>query len=232
MARLSNVLVIGDTHAPCMHHNYVEFLQGIQEQYGCKKIVHIGDVVDWASISYHEKSTNLKNADEEYEKALIQVQEIRKAFPTLTWLIGNHDSLTFRQGKTAGIPEATFQSYKRLWEVPKWKVVERFGNVVIDGVQYQHGDRGKGGQQSALVNARSEFRSVVQGHHHSLGFCAYSANERPTHQGGRIFGLQTGCGVDHALEAQAYGKKYNAKPLIGCGVVIKGKKGYWEPMEL
>ena len=232
MSRPVNVLAIGDTHAPCMHPDYVNFLQEIQEERKCKKVVHIGDVVDWASISFHEKTTKLKNADEEFDKAFEQVQDIYKAFPRLTWLIGNHDCLTLRQGVSAGLPEKVLKSFTRLWEVPKWTVIPRFGNVVIDNVHYQHGDRGKGGQQAALINARSEFRSVVQGHHHSLGFCAYAANERPTDQGGRIFGLQTGCGVDHGLEAQAYGKKYNAKPLIGCGVVIKGRKGYFEPMEL
>ena len=232
MARPSNVLVIGDTHAPCMRPGYVQFLQEIQEEHKCTKVVHIGDVVDWASISFHEKTTRLKNADVEFEKAFIQVQEIREAFPRLTWLIGNHDCLTFRQGVAAGLPEGILKSYKKLWEVPRWEIIQRFGSKVIDGVQYQHGDRGKGGLQAALVNARSEFRSVVQGHHHSLGFCAYAANERPTQEGGRIFGLQTGCGVCHDTEAQDYGKKYNAKPIIGCGVVKKGLKGYFEPMEI
>ena len=232
MARPVNVLVIGDTHAPCMLPGYVNFLQEQQEEHKCTKVVHIGDVADWASISFHEKTTRLKNADEEFEKAFEQVQEIREAFPRLTWLIGNHDCLTLRQGIAAGLPEKVLKSYNKLWEVPHWKVIPRFGHTLIDGVLYQHGDRGKGGLQAALTNAKAEFRSVVQGHHHSLGFCAYAANERKTEEGGRIFGLQTGCGVSHDREAQAYGKKYNAKPLIGCGIVKKGLKGYFEPMEI
>lgn len=231
-ARPVNVLAIGDTHAPCMLDGYVNFLQEQREAHSCKKIVHIGDVVDWASINFHEKTTRLKNADEEFDRAFLQVQELYEAFPKLTWLIGNHDCLTLRQGVAAGLPEKILKSFKKLWEVPGWEIIPRYGNTVIDGVQYQHGDRGKGGLQAALINARSEFRSVVQGHHHSLGFCAYAANERDTKDGGRIFGLQTGCGVDHELEAQEYGKKYNAKPLVGCGIVKKGLKGYFEPMEL
>ena len=80
---------------------------------------------------------------------------------------------------------------------------------------------------AALKNAKDESRSVVQGHLHAQAGVWYSANQRD-----RIFGLQVGCGVDHSLEAQAYGKKYNSKPIIGCGVVEGGKMATFVPMEL
>lgn len=229
---MANVLVIGDTHAPCMLDGYVPFLKRVQKKYKCTKVVHIGDLVDWASISYHEKHGALKDAPGEYRIALKQVAKLYKAFPRLTWLIGNHDALPERQATTAGIPIETMRTYQDLWNVPKWEVVERYGYTLIDGVMYQHGDRGKGGLMAALKNAKEEFRSVVQGHLHAQAGVWYSANERPTEQGGRIFGMQVGCGCDHRLEAQAYGKKYNAKPLIGCGVVEGGKIATWIPMEL
>ena len=81
---MCRVLVIGDTHAPCMLRGYVPFLKGIYKKFNCNKVVHIGDLVDWASISYHEKMTKLKDAEGEYQKAKIQVAEIYKSFPMVT----------------------------------------------------------------------------------------------------------------------------------------------------
>jgi L-aminopeptidase/D-esterase-like protein len=106
-------------------------------------------------------------------------------------------------------------------------VVPRFGALKIDGVLYQHGDRGRGGKTSAVLNMQSEFNSVVQGHHHSQAGVWYNANQHVC-----TFGLQVGCGVDHHVEAMQYGKKYNQKPIVGCGVVIDGRVGLFEPMPL
>ncbi len=224
---MSNVLVIGDCHCPCMLDGYIPFLKRVHKKYKCNKVVHIGDLVSWDSISYHEKMTGLKDAPGEYAAAYKQVQRLYKAFPKVSWLIGNHDALTHRQAMTAGIPEVALRSYTDLWDIPKWTAIERYGSVIIDGVMYQHGDRGKGGIMAALKNAKDESRSVVQGHLHAQAGVWYSANQRD-----RIFGLQVGCGVDHSLEAQAYGKKYNSKPIIGCGVVEGGKMATFVPMEL
>jgi predicted phosphodiesterase len=229
---MSRVLIIGDTHCPCMLSGYIPFLKKVHKKYNCNKVVHIGDLADWASISYHERSPQLNDAEVEFNKAYAQVQRIYRAFPKVTWLIGNHDSLTVRQATTAGIPECALVPYNELWGVDRWEVIPRFGSVVIDGVLYQHGDRGKGGQHAALKNAKDEFCSVVQGHQHAQAGVWYSANQRPTAQGGRIFGMNVGCGVDHKLEAQAYGKKYNSKPIIGCGVVDSGNMATFIPMEL
>ena len=224
---MSRVLVIGDTHAPCMLDGYIPFLKRVHKKYKCNKVVHIGDLVDWASISYHEKETGLRDAPAEYKKALKQVQRLYRAFPEVTWLIGNHDALTYRKATTAGIPDVALKSYTDIWEIPKWDVVERFGAHFIDGVLYQHGDRGLSRMPASLTQAKSEGCSVVQGHLHAQAGVWYSANHRL-----RIFGLQTGCGVDHSLAAQAYGKKYNSKPIIGCGVVEDGKMATFVPMEL
>ena len=66
---MARVLIIGDTHAPAMRPDYVPFLQKIHAKYRCNRVVHIGDLVDWASISYHPKAPSLKNSEEEFERA-------------------------------------------------------------------------------------------------------------------------------------------------------------------
>ena len=75
---MSRVLVIADTHAPCMLDSYPFWLKTIYEQWSCDRVVHIGDLVDWASISYHPKAPSLKNSEAEFEQAMDQVQTLYK----------------------------------------------------------------------------------------------------------------------------------------------------------
>jgi metallophosphoesterase superfamily enzyme len=206
-----------------MRRGFVEFLQRTADKYGVTKIVHIGDLVDWAAISYHEKSLSLRDPSCEYKKALKQVASLRKAFPKAEWLIGNHDALTERQATSAGLPAEVFKNYNEMWEVD-WNVHPRFSKIDIDNVLYCHGDSGRGGMNAALNNAKDQFRSVVMGHFHSQAGVTYWAN-----QDSRVFGLAVGCGIDHRQLAFAYGRKFSAKPVLGCGVVVNGKQGFFIP---
>ena len=224
---MSRVLIIGDTHCPAMHPNYIDFLTDTYDAWDCDRVVHIGDLVDWASISYHPKAPSLKNSEKEFEDAYAQVQELYEAFPSVDWMIGNHDSITERQATDLGLPLQVLKSYEDLWGLDGWEAHDRYSNIVIDGVMYQHGDRGKGGAFPALMNAKVEFMSVVQGHYHAAAGVQYIANQNEL-----VFGLQVGSGVDHHREAMDYGKKYSQKPLLGCGVVIDGHTALYEPMLL
>ena len=225
---MSNVLVIGDTHAPCMRSDYLPFLKRVYKKYKCDRVVHIGDLVDWAAISYHPKDTRLMNSKKEFRDAKKQVARIYKTFPDCTWLIGNHDALPGRKASDVGLPDDILMDYESLWEVWGWEIVHRYDQIEIDGVLYQHGDRGRSGQiNGAFLNAQEEHKSVVQGHLHAQMAVNYFANNRT-----RLFGMQVGSGCDSSRLAQQYGKKYNKKPLLGCGVVLNGVKAIVEPMKL
>ncbi|MEK9747759.1 MAG: metallophosphoesterase [Pseudomonadales bacterium] len=224
---MARVLAIGDTHMPVMHRDYVPFLLSVAEQWDVDTVIHMGDLVDWSSISYHPKAPSMKDSEREYAKATKQVQELYAAFPTLTWLIGNHDALTERQVFDVGLPLDVLKDYKQLWNVPTWEIVPRYGTKTVDGVMYFHGDRGKGGRFPALANAEAEFQSCVNGHAHSAAGVQYGANKNM-----RYFGMQVGCGVDYRKAAMAYGVKYSRKPILGCGVVIDGNTAVFEPMNL
>jgi predicted phosphodiesterase len=220
---VARVLIIGDTHCPGMRRGYVEFLKRVAENYGVNRIVHIGDLVDWASISYHEKSPGLSNASAEYRRAKRQVASLVRAFPEADWLIGNHDALTERQAITAGLPPALLRDYADMWEVP-WTVHPRFSKLTIDGVIYSHGDSGRGGQDAVFRQARDNFRSTVIGHFHSQAGVKWWANPEF-----RVFGMSVGCGIDINRLQFAYGRKITAKPILGCGAVLNGRQAYFEP---
>ena len=66
---MARVLVIGDAHCPGMRRGYVEFLKRIADDYAVNRVVHIGDLADWSSISFHEKNPRLSNATAEFKKA-------------------------------------------------------------------------------------------------------------------------------------------------------------------
>ena len=228
MAKQRRTLVIGDTHCPAMLDGYPEFLTRIYDKYGCSRVVMIGDLVDLHSQSYHEKSPDRKNPAEELDAAKEQITELVNMFPNVSLLIGNHDALVERQATTAGISAAFLKPFKEQFELPRgWTVYPRYHKLVVDGVIYQHGDQGKGGQFAALKNAQSEFCSVVQGHHHSQSGVWYHANENSL-----VFGMQTGCGINRHHMQMAYGTKFSAKPIISCGVVVDSQTAFVERMTL
>lgn len=227
---MARVLVIGDTHAPAMHRNYVKFLKEIYEAWACDRIVHIGDLVDNCALSFHLKKPQLKDPIAEYRKAITQVKQLTDAFKGIPvdLMLGNHDVLPYRWAQEVGIPDEMMANFADIWNLPEnWTVNDRFAQLEIDGVIYQHGDRGKGGRLAAANNARAEFAPVVQGHLHGQAGIEFIVNLR-----NRVFGMQVGCGVDHKHLSMAYGAKFNNKPVLGCGVVLDGTTPVFEPMIL
>lgn len=227
MAETSRVLVVGDLHCPVMHPDYPGFLLRIKRKYKCSRVVFIGDVVDWHSMSYHERDPNLHSAGNELNEARAQVAVLRKMFPVADVLTGNHDELPSRQARTAGMPVDLLKHNVEIFDTPNWTWHPRISLIDIDGVKYAHGDRGKGGDFAAMKNAILEGSSYVQGHVHTQGGVWWFANESRL-----IFGMNVGCGIDRHAAAMAYGRGYAKKPLVGCGVVLDGTMAIFEPMIL
>ena len=155
----------------------------------------------------------------------MQVAQLYRMFPKATWLVGNHDALTERQAGSAGLPCDVLKTYDEYWGVPGWTVHPRFTRYHYDNTVYCHGDSGKGGMYAGVKNSRDNFINWVQGHCHSEAGVWYT-----TVEGARVFGMNVGCGIDHNLLQFNYGRKFNKKPTIGCGVVINGKQAYFEAM--
>ena len=219
------VLVLGDTHCPCLNPRYVDHCLWAAEFWDATRVVHIGDLVDNHCLSYHLREPRLRSVDIEYRKALKQVRQISDAFSHLPvdLMLGNHDVLNYRWAKEVGLDnEIHMRSFASIWELPEnWTVHQRYAQKKIGSVLYQHGDRGR---SNALLNAQSEFCSLVQGHHHQLSSVTFWQNTK------RYFAVNTGCGVMHNALAQSYGRKYSAKPMLSCAVVIGNETAVVEPM--
>jgi len=209
-----NVLVIADTHIPFEHNDYLDFCLEIKKQERCGQVVHIGDLVDNHSISYHEHDPDLWSPEQEMKETDKILKKWFRAFPELKLTKGNHDSLVDRKGKTIGLPRRCFKPYREIWNLPNgWEDDFHF---VIDDVVYQHGTSNTG-KLAHLNLAISNRASTVIGHSHSNAGINYTASPKDC-----IFGMNVGCGIHAKSLAFAYGQDFKNKPIVSCGVVYEG----------
>jgi predicted phosphodiesterase len=209
-----NVLIIADTHIPFEHPDYMKFCKDVQTKERCGTVVHIGDVVDNHSISYHEHDADLWSPLHEMQAADKVLKKWFKAFPDVKVVRGNHDALVDRKAKTVGLPRRCFKPYRDIWDFPEgWEDDFHFE---IDSVIYQHGT-GSSGKLAHLNRAISNRASTVVGHMHSFAGIAYTASPRDC-----IFGMNVGSGIHNKSLAFAYGKDFPHKPIVSCGVVYHG----------
>ncbi len=216
-------LVFSDVHAPFNHPNYLQFLKDTHKKYGCKEeVICLGDLIDHHAISRHQSETDSDGAYTELDRAIEEIAKYVEVFPKCILTLGNHDRIPVRQCAFLGIGERFVKSLSELVGLPStWRVVIA---EVVDGVFCTHGI-GCGGKDGAINTAIVERRSVAIGHYHAFGGCKYSANRDSI-----IFGLNTGCGVDHEAYAFAYGKHSKFKETMGCGIIYNENHAVFVPM--
>ena len=220
-----NILVIGDTHIPFEHKDYLAFCKETEREYKCEEVVHIGDLVDNHSMSYHEHDPNGRSPKEEMEEADKHLKEWYDAFPSLSLCKGNHDRLVDRKSKTVGLPTRVFKPFREIWNLPaSWKEDWFF---IINNVLYKHGT-GYSGKYPHIQAAHDNRMSTVIGHCHSVSGVEHSASDHDI-----IFGMSVGSGIDRKTYAMAYEKYFKSKPILSCGVVTdNGKNALVVPMKL
>jgi metallophosphoesterase superfamily enzyme len=201
-----NVLCIGDLHEPFSLDKYLIFCKEQVAKYHITDIVFIGDIIDNHYSSYHETDADGLGGRDELELAISRISRWYAAFPKATVILGNHDRLVMRKSQTSAIPSKWIKSYKEVLEVPNWHFTDR---LVIDGVQYLHGEGG-----TARTKCRADMMNTVQGHLHTQAYCEHYVGAKF-----RVFGMQVGCGIDFDSYSFAYAKR-GKKPAIGCSVIL------------
>lgn len=206
------VLLIGDSHIPYEHKDYLKFCKAVSQKYQCKIYVHVGDEVDNHAISFHDTDPELLSPGAELEKAIVRLGGWEEAFPGMTLLTSNHGSLVIRKFKHHGIPIHYLKTFQEVYGTPTFEWVE---DVLIEtklGLVY--GCHGKSGTYGKL--AKEMGCSAFQGHFHGKREVTWHVTA-----GGERFNLFVGCGIDRKSLAFAYGKNHIPKPALGCAVIDK-----------
>jgi len=207
--------IIGDTHIPYEHKDYLKFCKSVFKKQRCNKIIHIGDLIDHHALSFHESETSLKGANGELLDAKERLRPWFRAFPKLTVILGNHDRIPARQLKKIGVDsEVWMRPLPEVYQFPKgWNTADE---VKIDGVIYHHGETASG-VNGFRGDAIARMCNTVSGHNHSNAGVSATASQHRL-----VWGMAVGCGVDAKSMAFVYGKHFRKKPIVACGTVING----------
>ncbi len=211
-AKNKAVLLIGDSHLPYEHIDYLDFVKAVSEKYSCKVHIHMGDYEDNHAISFHKSDHELFSAGDELESVILKTEEWNKAFPKLLMLDSNHGSLVFRRLKHDGIPLTYLKPLKEIYNTPKWTWYEDILlKTALGDVYLCHG---KSGMYNKL--AKEIGCSAAQGHFHGKFEITWSNSV--FHQ---RFNMFVGCGINRKSMAFAYGKNNIPQPMLGCGVILE-----------
>jgi predicted MPP superfamily phosphohydrolase len=218
-----SVLALSDQHFPYQHRDLLPFLRALRDKYRFDLIVNMGDEVDFASISFHEKEPELPAVQQELEATIEALQPLYKLFPKMVILDSNHGSLVLRKSKFAGLPASFLKSPREILQAPKgWQWVRDVTfSTPIGKVHACHGKSASSGKLS-----RNMAMSAIQGHYHTKFQIDYWGSPS-----GLYWDMHVGCVVDDKSLAMAYNKATMQRPVIGVGVVQNGK-AILEPLVL
>lgn len=168
-------LIISDLHFPYQHNKAIEqaLLFGLQKKVTC--ILINGDLIDFATISRHEKDFRARSVYEEFEAVRQFLFELRKAFPKakIVFKEGNHDErwekwLYVKAPEIFDDPEYTLETRLKLGElgidIVKYKRPIKIGKLTV-----LHGHElagGSGGVNPARATFLKTLDSVIVGHYH------------------------------------------------------------------
>ena len=212
---MTKVLVIGDLHLPAEREDYLEFCRGLRKKYKTTETVFIGDVLDHHAISFHQKHPDADSATAEYHRSMEKLKAWKKAFPSASVCIGNHDERIHRLSSSAGIPAMYLKDYKDIFGTPSWDWAYEH---IIDDVAYIHGTGASSGNTPAFNAAKVRVQSTVSGHIHSAASICWL--QGPNND--KLFGFNVPNGVDISHTLMYYAKNFLKKPVNGAGVVIDG----------
>ncbi len=208
-----NILVIGDTHIPYHDPNYLEFCIGLQKKWDCGKIIHIGDILDFQSTTYHTPHPDGLSPYYELEISKLEIENWKKAFPNMTVIMGNHDRRISRKLFDSQISSQWQFSLKQILNVD-WDFVVDYE---YNNIYFCHGEG-----TTARVTALQKQLSVVQGHRHSESYIDYPAKN--------LFAVQCPIGIDRKALAFEYARTDTKEWLLGATVILNSKTPIIEKM--
>lgn len=204
----NNVLVIWDLHEPYSLDWYLRFCRETQEQFDCWTVIYIWDIIDFQSISYHEKIVEELNPAWEIAEARVRLKQRYSTFPTATVLMGNHDNLAYRKARTIWIPREFIQDPNTIFQAPDWYTF--VDELILDNVLYTHWS-----SSNAFKKCILEWINMVSWHTHTQCGVIYYQNRF-----WKTWWLQTWVGIDYSRHTFDYAKQSSKNPITACWVVM------------
>lgn len=224
MKKHKSVLVISDTHAPCMHQDAVPFLTAVKKKYKPDTAIHIGDEIDNHAISFHDSDPDNPSASDELSLAIKQLTPLYSLFPRMQLLHSNHGSLVLRRGRASGLSERYFKTEGEILEAPKGWTWHQEVNLTLPNGQLVHFHHGR--SKNGLRYTQEMGCNTVQGHYHTVYGINYTSSPSQL-----TWSMQVGCLFDDSHRAFRYNKLQKGRPIIGCGIIINSLP-YLLPMVL
>lgn len=209
------VLAIPDFHAPFNHPDAVAFLSAVAKKQQPDQVICLGDEIDAHALSDYDHDPDGMSAGDELKAGIAKLRPLYKLFPKVKVCTSNHTARPYRQAYKHGIPRSLMRDYREWLEAPDgWQWADKW---IIDGVHYIHGE-GYSGAQGAIKAAQANMASTVIGHLHCDAGISFLSNSAKL-----IWGLNAGWLGDRRAYAMAYGKHLAKRPILGCGIINRGK---------
>ncbi len=211
-----SILVLSDTHFPYVKKEYFKWIKKLKDKLKPTLVVHIGDLVDFHSISQHLHSAELPNIKFEIKDAIKCIKKLRKIFPTsMPILLGNHDIRIQRLAEKSLIPNSFLKDINDILDIDKkWKWTWH-DKLIVDlpnktKVFFTHHFK-----SNVLASAKELGMSLCVGHQHTKSSC-----ELFSHPLALNFAKCVGSSIEPRHEAFKYGKNFIKRPIISCGSIV------------
>ena len=193
----SKVLIISDLHFPYQDNKAIESAlnYGLDKKANC--ILINGDLIDFATISRHEKDWRMRTVNEEFNAVRQFLVSLRKAFPNakIVYKHGNHDErwekyLYVKAPELFDVSDFQLEVLLKLGEL-KIETVKDKRPIKIGKLTALHGHElagGAGGVNPARSTFLKTLDNVIVGHYHKT-----STNTETTMTGNVISVHSTGC---------------------------------------
>lgn len=192
----SKVLILSDLHIPYQDNQAIKAAIKFGKEKNVNCILINGDLIDFATISRHEKDWRMRSVAEEFEAVRGFLNELRKHFPKakIVFKLGNHDErfekfLFLKAPEIFDDNEFKLEVRLRLAEL-KIDIVKDMLPIKIGKLNVLHGHelQGGGGVNPARATFLKTIDNVLIGHVHRS-----SQHTEPTFSGDVIVTTSQGC---------------------------------------
>lgn len=179
----SRILIISDLHFPYQNNEAITLALDYGKEKKVDCILINGDLIDFATISRHEKDWRSRNVVQEFEAVKSFFKTLRDHFPQtkIVYKYGNHDEryekyLYAKAPEIFDMPEFQLEIILKLGEL-KIDIVKDKRPIIVGKLTVLHGHElfGMGGVNPARATFTKTMEDTLVGHYHRT-----SSHSEPT----------------------------------------------------